>query len=837
MRSPIRSRQLQGLRVLDLGPGIAPALCARLLADRGADVVKVEPPQGDAVRGLEPRLPIEDAAEQSLVHHFVNWNKRGVVLDLEDPDGRAALADLVRQADVVIHGSSPRDAKRLGIDFDSIVRLHPGIVLTSITGYGQTGPKSDRRWTDLINYAQSGIMSFSGTADREPLRHGCSQSEFSGALAALVPTLAAIYQQRRGGGGRHVDVSLSEALTSHLVIGIPYVTYMDEVPDRRDPAGDSFGNCYPAADGWVIAHSPRSGRWSDFASFVGEPALDDPRFSTGLSRMENAEELDRLLGAALAKRDRFELFHEANRNKILFGVVQSPKDLADCPQLASRACYETVHHPVAGDLRFPVTAFALEEGQQVVASPAPTLGQHQAEVRRDWAGREPDAGRRAGQERPLAGVRVLDASHVFAVPYAASMLAELGADVVRVQPPDRVDTMTSWGPYPENVPGERYWDRVGSLNTVNKSKRALSLDLKDPRGKQIFLDLIERSDVLLESFTPGVLERLGLGDDVLRERNPDLVIFSNSGFGRTGPWSSYGSVATSLEGTSGTCWVSGYEGGWPSKIGQSYTDFLAAWSAASSIIAALAADENLPTERRLDQSMYQLGAAAIGPWIADVFATERVAGRHGNADPDMAPHGVFQTRGDDRWLAIAVDSDAAWQALCEVVPLDVESDWATTSGRLLGQERIHASLAAAIRDLDGDELEERLQAAGVPAGMVLDCGELLEDEHLAARRFFEVLTHPESSGIGSRAYIGRPWRLSDVSLAATGPAPAFGQHNHELLSELGIAEEEQALLTDEGVTPPAPLIGSRRCAPLAIDELRARHRIKTKTSVMRRTVG
>jgi crotonobetainyl-CoA:carnitine CoA-transferase CaiB-like acyl-CoA transferase len=229
--------------------------------------------------------------------------------------------------------------------------------------------------------------------------------------------------------------------------------------------------------------------------------------------------------------------------------------------------------------------------------------------------------------------------------------------------------------------------------------------------------------------------------------------------------------------------------------------------------------------------MYQVGAAAIGPWICDVFATGRIVGRHGNADPDMAPHGAYRTRGDDRWIAIAVDSDAAWEALRAELGIADRPQWRSTAGRLADREAIDAAVAAAVAGLDAATLEARLQAGGVAAGRVLDCAQLLADPQLAARGFFDVLTHPEATGIGARAYIGRPWRMSGVSLAAKRTAPRFAEHNAELLRELGYDEAQRAQLAADGVAPASPLIGARGCAPLPLDAFRAAHRIRREPEI------
>jgi len=270
------------------------------------------------------------------------------------------------------------DGLKLG--YQALAAINPRLVYASISNFGHTGPRRDWRGNDLIDYAASGMMSISGTADKYPLKHGYYQAGYVGGMAALAPIMAAVLMRDVHGQGQHIDLAISEALTSTLVLTIPYMTYMGETQTRRAPIGDTFGNCAPAKDGWVIAHAPRSGEWADFCDLVNEPALKDPKFSTQQGRYANAEELDRILGAALQRMDKFELFSRSNEKKVLFGVVQTPKDLADCPQLAMRGFFHEIDHPVAGRLRYPGQTWAASEAGFSIRCRPPLLGEHTEEI-------------------------------------------------------------------------------------------------------------------------------------------------------------------------------------------------------------------------------------------------------------------------------------------------------------------------------------------------------------------------------------------------------------------------------------------------------------------------
>lgn len=425
---------------------------------------------------------------------------------------------------------------------------------------------------------------------------------------------------------------------------------------------------------------------------------------------------------------------------------------------------------------------------------------------------------------PLAGVRVIDASHVFAVPYATAMLADLGAEVIKIQAHTRMDVMAGHGPFPENLPGERAWDRVGSLNTVNRGKLGLSLDLTRPEAIEVFRRLVKKSDVLAESFTPRVMKKLGLDYKALCEIRPDLVMLSNTGYGHSGPWHEYGSVATSLEATTGMCWLSGYEDGPPSKIGQSYTDFVACWNAVYAMLLALYRRRRTGRGQWIDLSMYQAGAATIGPQIMDYFANGRVAGRMGNRHPAMAPHNVYRCAGEDRWVAIAIDSDESWRELQKQMgnpAWAADAGLAAAAGRLAREKHVDNQLSAWTATQAAEALAARLQAAGIVAAVVEDGRDLLHDEQLRSRNFLEPVAHAPSSGIGVRRTIGRPWKMSGAELAITRPAPQLGEHNREVLTgllgyseaEVDAMEKSQAIgnaITGSPAVPPLHLEGMRR---------------------------
>jgi crotonobetainyl-CoA:carnitine CoA-transferase CaiB-like acyl-CoA transferase len=418
---------------------------------------------------------------------------------------------------------------------------------------------------------------------------------------------------------------------------------------------------------------------------------------------------------------------------------------------------------------------------------------------------------------PLAGIRVVDLSRVFAMPYAGAYLADLGAEVIKVEAcqVQFIDTTrTLNGPYPDNDAGELYWERGGTFHTLNRGKRSLTLDLRSEAGRSVLKQLIQVSDVVLENFTPRVMRGLGLDYPILKALKPDLIMVSNTGYGHSGPWSNYGAMASALEPTHGTGAFMGYlepdadghlaPGPVPNKIGNSYTDFLATWTALLAVLASLLYRARTGRGMWIDLAMYQVGVSFVGEGLLDFAFNGRRTRRLGNRHEYLVPHGCYPCRGKDQWVALAVRDDADWQALCQVLDspaLAAEGEkFADPVTRHRHQAELDAIIAGWTASQDPHQVMEALQARGVPAGPVLNARQLLADPHLRARGFFEAAEHPPETGLGRREYLGRGWKLSGSTVGIQGPAPCLGEGNDYVLRRvLGLPEEEIAQLRQAGV--------------------------------------
>jgi crotonobetainyl-CoA:carnitine CoA-transferase CaiB-like acyl-CoA transferase len=378
---------LDDLTVLDLSQGLAGPICAKILADFGADVIKVEPPEGDAARMMPPHAGDDPDPEKSLVFLLANLNKRGIRLNLNDPRGGELLRQLARSTDIIVESFKPGYLAALGLDHASLVRENPGLIMVSITPFGQTGPYCEYENEEIVTYALSGIMSISGMADREPLKHGGMQSQYEGGLSGALGAFMALHARDEFGEGQHVDVSLQEVVASTLIIHQPFYSWTGAVQGRRRPGGSSYGQVQPCKDGYFIWQTGGGAEWTDILEFFGSEGLREERFSTVAGRTVHGEDLDRLVVEATKDRTMAELFTTASEKyHMLFGVVQRPEELARCPHLAARDFFQEVDHPVIGRIKVPFRLWSMSDGAAVYRRPAPLLGQHNVEVYSEMLG-------------------------------------------------------------------------------------------------------------------------------------------------------------------------------------------------------------------------------------------------------------------------------------------------------------------------------------------------------------------------------------------------------------------------------------------------------------------
>ncbi len=419
---------------------------------------------------------------------------------------------------------------------------------------------------------------------------------------------------------------------------------------------------------------------------------------------------------------------------------------------------------------------------------------------------------------PLEGVRIIDCSYVFSVPYAGGLLADLGAEVIKIEGPGRVDLTREWSlstAFPDGDPGDDPWNRQSYYHALNRGKKSLVLDLSREEGRDVLRDLIGVSDVFMENFTPRVMRRWKLDYPNAKKLKPDLVMVTNTGYGYgDGPYSEYPAMATTQEATHGLAHITGYRDGMPSKAGQSYVDFLATWTALLGVALGLRYRHRTGNGLWVDAGMYQLGCYNTSEFILDWLANGRRGERIGNRHPWRAPQGCYRCAGDDEWCVVSVGDEDEWAALCRVIgrpDLAEDRRFETAAGRAEHHDQLDGAIESWTKGRDKTEAMERLQEASVPAGAVFDARDTNLDKHHRLRGFLETVDFPGEAGTGKRQIVGRPWRFNKTPLKIRGPAPKLGQHNREVLQGVlryGDAKydelEDAGIIADRPRNPVAP---------------------------------
>jgi crotonobetainyl-CoA:carnitine CoA-transferase CaiB-like acyl-CoA transferase len=800
-------------RVLDLTDGRA-ELGPLTLAALGAEVIKVEPPGGSPSRRdapLDARLPDGFA---SLRFHAFNRGKRSVILDLDKPDGRARFLDLVAGADFLFESADPGSMTARGLGFEVLRGVNPQLVYVAITPFGQDGPYAGHVATDLTLAAMGGMMALNGEPDRRPVRITVPQCWYHGAVEAAVGALVAHERRLRSGEGQHVDVSVQasvfwtglNAMNAYAVQGADI---------ERNGTILQLGTLttplvYPCADGevtligsgptaacllqWMLADGTVTPEWvmaEDWTTY-------EVRLLSGQPLAHSLDEVQDRIRVFCAKHRKADLFERALAGGATIAPVQTIADVLAFPHFEARGYWQ--RYPLQGgcEVRMPGPFARLSHTPLQLGGRAPAPGEHTEEIlaaptRTRSAAL--DAAPRAGV-LPFEGVKIADFSWIGVGPITAKYFADHGATVVRVETENPADRLRLVGPFKDGVPGVNRSQFFASFNT---SKLSLRLNLKMPEGLEVAKRLIEWADVCIESFTPGAMAAFGLTDEVVFALNPKIIMASTCLMGQTGPAASmagYGYHAASI---CGFFEVTGWPDRAPAGPFNAYTDTIAPRFLAATLMAALDHRRRTGQGQRIDQSQAEASLHFLAPEVLDYQCSGRLPRRAGNESPDACPHDAYPCAGQDQWCTIAIESDDQWRALRRVLG---EPAWAmspqlhTLAGRRAQREIIDAHLAAFTLAHEPRVLMERLQRAGVPAGMVQRSSDLLVDPQLQHRRFYRPLEHPE---MGEVPYEGHQFCIDGYDSGPRAPAPCIGEHTIQVLQDiLGFGDEELARVAAAG---------------------------------------
>lgn len=798
---------LVGLRVLDISEGIAAPFCAKLLGDLGADVVKVESPDGgDSARSLGPFPDDEPDLEKSSAFFYFNTSKRGITLDVSSKEGLVLLERLVRRYDVVISSATEGQLAGRGIGFEQLRAWNDRVILTTITGFGSDGPYSGYEWSHLIACAMGGWAHTCGLPNREPLQAGGAITEtLTGGFAAAA-TLLAVLGRNIHGHGEHVDVSAQEATLAGALFPSLRYEYSGDIGNRNSEFGPGPSYMLPTRDGYVGVNVLTQPQWDLLCNFLGhDELLTDPRYA-GLGRRNHAAEIGKIFQSALSGRSAEEVFHEGEAWRVPFGLVPNMTQLAELLPHTERGFMVELDHPVTNTVRVPGVPYKSTVTDAKPYRP-PLLGEHQLEIlaELDDMDQEPVPAKVTVEQvpPPLEGLKIIDLSMFFSGPLAMQISGDAGADVVKVESVQRID---GWRGSSVSAEIEKPWERSPNFNWVNRNKRGMTLNLTDENGAGILKKLVAGADVLIENYTPRVMANFGLEYETLKEINPRLIMMSMPGFGSDVSWRDYVAFGMSTEQMSGISHLTGYGGGPPIFTGMNGGDPFVGVIAASVLFAALYHREKSGQGQHIDLSQIEACTLFVGDAVTGAMLADYDPGRIGNSHLTRAPYGIYPCRGDG-WIAIECQTDTQWAALAQLLSrpewATADSGYATASGRLAKRDSIDVAIAQWTQMSDHILLMNKLQERGIPAGAVLSGPELLEDPHLAARGGFIEQDRP---GIGVKHYPNQPYRFRFAAPSPNKRAPLLGEHTREVLREkLDMNDAELVALEHNDVIGTVPI--------------------------------
>jgi crotonobetainyl-CoA:carnitine CoA-transferase CaiB-like acyl-CoA transferase len=815
---------LAGVRVLDLADESA-AFATRILADLGADVVLVEPPDGCRTRRRAPFLDAESGPERGFAHLYHNANKRSVVLDRGTAIGRDRFRALVREADVLVETARPAERSAQGVDHASLRSLNPRLVHASVTPFAVGGAWQDWRATDLTACAASGLLWLCGEPGTPPWHGTASPAYTMASLAAATGILVGLTARDVGrngalgteepGAGTHLEISLQEAACmAALQTATPTSwSWFGRIPRRPGLSG-----ALQCMDGGWVALLIRPDRFQAFLAWVDEAGIESTLTladvdwaRVGAPRKDNPVSAATLALASRYGRDAF-AERAADAEIVCLPILDFPSMDGHPHFTANNQFLEVEHAPLGCKLGFPRSPVDAMAGR-VELRRAPLLGEHTEEVF-DALGRvsaasaaaaagldESETERKSGadggvQSSPRAfsaldGVVVVDFCWVLAGPIGTRILASFGADVIRVESTRHPDGMRSQlGPN-----GKPDADLGGLYNTANAGKRSVTVDLRTEKGRDVVRRLIARADVVTNNFRPGALERMGFGYDVLCDLKPDIILLNLPGTHKRGPWRDRPTMGNVVMAASGFNPLMGFPGSRPRGVGVAYPDFTSPFLLATTVLAALRDRARTGCGQELDLSQLSATISLLGVEWMQYRASGEQPPPGANRSPNLCPHGVFASQGDDAWCALAVDGDDEFGAFCRVIgrpSLAGDPRFVTHGARKQNEDALDEIVAAWTAARDGWELAAELQSQGIAAAPVENLRDTFERDPQLRDHYPRVF---QPSAPETPIPVDREVIAFDGSHPAARRAPMLGEHNEPVLREIaGMSDDEYTAL-------------------------------------------
>jgi len=774
--------------VLDASDGIAGAYAALLLHHAGAVVARAEPSSGDVLRRwrLAPGEPDGDGA----LYRYLRQGQTAIRMD-EVPDDAAG-------ADVLLATPDRAGAERLR----SIAAVRPDLTVIAITPFGLSGPLAHRPASDLTIQAESGALAIRGRADEPPVQMGGRTVEWlAGAYAGIAAYVGAAAAESSGRGW-FVDLALCDVANLGACNFMDLMHALGHGVDG-EPQGAMRNwespSTEPTADGWVGFNTNSPHHFEGFLRMLERKDLiESGEFTMAAMRSQRAEEWNAVIHAWTREHTTAEVIERAVAEGVPVAPVSNGRTVLELDHAIARHAW--VEAP-DGDFSMPCRPWLIDGDRG--PSPAPPPGPPVDDL--PWSrseGRAPAPATGGSFGLPLAGLRVLDLTAWWAGPAATGLFAALGADVIHVEAPARMDHMRLVGALFFDRP--EWWELSSFFLAINTNKRDLALDLASEEGRRIALDLVAHCDVVVENFTPRVLDKLGLGWDAIHAANPRTVLVRMPAYGLAGPWRERPGFAQTMEQAVGLAWVTGRPDDQP-RIQRGPCDPNGGVHAAFATLVALEQREQTGEGSLVEVAMFDTAIGIAAEPAIEWSAYGHLVERDGNRAPWAAPQGVYASPDPDRWVAVSATSDDEWRALATAIgrtDLRDAADLASIEGRRARHDELDVAIGDWIGHRDAAEAVDALVAAGVPAAVANDPRRMGSHPHLRARGYFELIDHPVAGVLPTPVL---PFRVDGTDGWGRSPAPRFGEHNRAILGGLlGLTDDEVDGLEERGVIASRP---------------------------------
>jgi len=798
-----QSYPLSGMKVVDLSTEIAGPYATKMLVDAGAEVIKVEGPSGDPLRGWSASKQ-DLSSRDGALFQFLNGGKQSLDWDLETHAGRDKFLRLCQSADLVVESGGAGWLAAREIGFDRLSERNPALSLVSISPYGTEGPWADRPATEFTLEAEVGNLAYRGLPERGPVAAGGRVGEWASGSAAAVAALATWRSARMSGVGLHADLSMLETMC--LTMTTYHDLFGQFLPGVAAPQGIETPSIEPAKDGWIGICTYTGQQWKDLCGLMGRPDVgEDERFYDGAARMEHLDFILEIIHGWTRKHTMKEVTELLELMRIPVAPIGDGKAVLEFDQFKERGVFQD--HP--DGFKAPRVPYLVGGMPLPGFRPAPALGFDNARLESELP--EPSlSAKPISQDKvkpAFDGLRVIDLTAFWAGPFATGILAALGADVIKIESIQRPDGMRFAGA----IPSEQLWENCPIFHGCNLSKRAITLNLDSDEGKLLLRRLLEDADIVIENFSTRVMENFGFTWDSLHEINPRLISIRMPAWGLDGPWKDRTGFAPNVEQASGLAWLTGYEDmpliprGVCDPVGGMHT----VYALSMALEERERTGEGMLVEVPLVESALNLAAEQVIEWTAyGEFLTRRE-----NRGPVASPQAVFvcqpskrETRYEKKFAALSIVNDAHWATLVELLGRPawaVTPEYVTEAGRRMAEDEIERELAQWFASQDCDEVVDRLLAAGLPAATLINGYMISPNPQIDARGFRVELEHAIK---GPLSYTGLPFQLSnEAAVSYRWAAPTMGAFNEEVLrGELGLSDADLAELREKRVIGDRP---------------------------------